>query len=49
MSAVPDVVSLVDWHFRRATRPTSAGEADRRADVDTDEPRDGSAGGAARG
>ena len=41
MTAAPDVVSLIDWHFRQATSPTSEGEDDRRSDHETD-PHDGS-------
>jgi hypothetical protein len=38
MTTVHDAVSLVDWHFRRATRPPSHGEADCESDGDTERP-----------
>jgi hypothetical protein len=49
VTSAPDPVSLVDWHFRRATGPTPEGKAARRPDGETADPGDGSAVTAARG
>jgi hypothetical protein len=40
MTAVPDLVSLVDWHSRRATIPTLQDEVERRLDSESDDSGD---------